>query len=124
MARGDAAGDARQGGPARDAERDGEALLDRLAKSLDAPFEASGGQQGGTLAVLRRGFTSVPHTFRMAQFKPADDLNGSTTAAYSPMRVRVMRQVHYSSNNQNRIDLVLFVNGLPVATIELKTDFT
>lgn len=106
------------------AERDREALLDRLVKSLDAPFEASGGQQGGTLAVLRRGFTSVPHKFSMAQFKPADDLNASTSAAYSAMRVRVMRQVHYSPTNQNSIDLVLFVNGLPVATIELKTDFT
>lgn len=105
-------------------ERDREALLDRLVKSLDAPFEASGGQQGGTLAVLRRGFTNVPHTFHMAQFKPADDLNPTTTDAYAQMRVRVMRQVHYSTKNQNSIDLVLFVNGLPVATIELKTDFT
>lgn len=105
-------------------ERDREALLDRLVKSLDAPFEASGGQQGGTLAVLRRGFESVPNKFAMAQFKPADDLNATTNAAYSAMRLRVVRQVHYSQNNQNSIDLVLFVNGLPVATIELKTDFT
>lgn len=106
------------------AERDREALLDRLVKSLDAPFEASGGQQGGTLAVLRRGFTSVPNSFQMAQFKPADDLNATTNAAYAAMRLRVMRQVHYSEKNQKSIDLVLFVNGLPVATIELKTDFT
>lgn len=106
------------------AERDREALLDRLVKSLDAPFEASGGQQGGTLAVLRRGFESVPHKFRMAQFKPADELNATTNAAYAAMRLRVMRQVHYSEKNQKSIDLVLFVNGLPVATIELKTDFT
>ena len=35
-----------------------------------------------------------------------------------------MRQVHYSTADQRVIDLVLFVNGLPVATIELKTDFT
>ena len=106
------------------AERDREALLDRLVKSLDAPFEASGGQQGGTLAVLRRGFESVPHKFTMAQFKPADELNATTNAAYAAMRLRVMRQVHYSEKNQKSIDLVLFVNGLPVATIELKTDFT
>lgn len=101
-----------------------EQLLDRLVKSLDAPFESSGGQQGGTLAVLRRGFESVPHKFRMAQFKPADALNETTNADYAAMRVRVMRQVHYSTKNQKSIDLVLFVNGLPVATIELKTDFT
>jgi type I restriction enzyme R subunit len=106
------------------ADRDREALLDRLVKSLDAPFEASGGQQGGTLALLRRGFESVPNKFQLAQFKPADDLNSTTNAAYAAMRLRVMRQVHYSLTSQKSIDLVLFVNGLPVATIELKTDFT
>ncbi len=35
-----------------------------------------------------------------------------------------MRQVHYSTANKNAIDLVLFLNGVPVATVELKTDFT
>jgi type I restriction enzyme R subunit len=40
------------------------------------------------------------------------------------MRVRVMRQVHFSTADQRSIDLVFFVNGLPVATAELKTDFT
>ena len=35
-----------------------------------------------------------------------------------------MRQVHYSTQNSNSIDLVFFVNGIPVATAELKTDFT
>ena len=40
------------------------------------------------------------------------------------MRVRVMRQVHFSTADQRSIDLVFFVNGLPVATVELKTDFT
>ena len=39
-------------------------------------------------------------------------------------RLRVVRQVRYSLHNQNSIDLVLFLNGLPVATVELKTDFT
>ncbi len=95
-------------------------LLDRLVASLDTDLHSG----GGTLAVLRRGFTAVPHKFRMAQFKPADDLNPTTNADYAKMRVRVIRQVYYSAQNQNSIDLVLFVNGLPVATLELKTDFT
>ena len=94
------------------AERDREALLDRLAKFLDAPFEASGGQQGGTLAVLRRGFTSVPYKFVMAQFTPVDDLNVTTNSDYSAMRVRVLRQVHYSLTNQKSIDLVLLEMGV------------
>src|SRR4029078_6643932 len=40
------------------------------------------------------------------------------------MRVRVMRQVHFSTADQRSIDLVFFVNGLPVATVELKPHFT
>lgn len=38
--------------------------------------------------------------------------------------LRVVRQVHYSLHNENSIDLVLLLNGIPVATAELKTDFT
>ncbi|HEY4417246.1 MAG TPA: type I restriction endonuclease [Verrucomicrobiae bacterium] len=34
--------------------------------------------------------------------------------------VRVVQQVHYSVHNENSIDLVLFLNGIPVATVELK----
>jgi type I restriction enzyme R subunit len=44
--------------------------------------------------------------------------------AYGANRLRVVRQVHYSLYCENSIDLVLFLNGLPVATVELKTDFT
>ena len=36
----------------------------------------------------------------------------------------MVRQVHYSLHNENCLDLVLFLNGVPVATAELKTDFT
>ncbi|WBM80678.1 hypothetical protein KIV56_04575 [Cryobacterium breve] len=95
-----------------------EALLDRLVKALDAPFEGIAGVYGGTLSVLRRGFKFTPVSLRMAQFKPADALNPSTTADYGKMRLRVMRQVFYSTTSKKSIDLVFFVNGLPVATLE------
>ena len=101
-----------------------DALLDRLVKSLDAPFDSVNGVQGGTLSVLRRGFKATPLSFRMAQFKPVTTLNPETTADYGKMRLRVMRQVFYSTSSKKSIDLVFFVNGLPVATLELKTDFT
>lgn len=101
-------------------EKARQGLLDRLAKSLDRPLSSG----GGTLAALRRGFKDAGVAFRMAQFQPADGLNPITQADYGKMRLRVMRQVFYSAKNQNSIDLVLFVNGLPVATMELKTDFT
>ncbi len=101
-------------------------LLQRLAKALDNdPFK-----NGGTLEILRGGFSFVPTTggavkVRMAQFRPATLINPATLEAYDRMRLRVMRQVHYSAKHPHKaLDLVLFVNGLPVATVELKTDFT
>lgn len=101
-------------------------VLSRLAKSLDNdPMK-----NGGTIRILHEGFSMVPlHggavKFRMAQFRPATANNPETLADYARMRVRVMRQVHYSTKHPNKaLDLVLFVNGIPVATVELKTDFT
>jgi type I restriction enzyme R subunit len=102
------------------------ALLGRLAKALDTdPFK-----NGGTLRVLREGFTFVPMhggavKLDLAQFRPATGNNPETLERYERMRLRVVRQVHYSAQHPNKaLDLVLFVNGIPVATVELKTDFT
>ncbi|WP_285034974.1 DEAD/DEAH box helicase family protein [Plantibacter sp. ME-Dv--P-095] len=101
-------------------------ILSRLAKALDNdPMK-----NGGTIRILHEGFSMVPlHggavKFRMAQFRPATANNPETLADYARMRVRVMRQVHYSTKHPNKaLDLVLFVNGIPIATVELKTDFT
>ncbi len=93
------------------------ALFDRLRKQLD---------DRGTLDVLRHGVEMVGlrHPISLAQFKPALAMNADIVARYAANRLRVVRQVHYSTANENSIDLVLFLNGLPVATAELKTDFT
>ena len=96
------------------------AILQRLAKSLDLPLSNG----GGALNILRKGFKDGSAKFEMCQFKPADTLNATTLERYSKVRLRVMRQVHYSKKNRNSIDLVFFLNGIPVATLELKTDFT
>ena len=92
-------------------------LLDRVRRSMD---------QGGTLDVLRNGIemVGVRAPVRLAQFRPAMGMNPDLTALYNANRLRVVRQVRYSLANQNAIDLVLFLNGLPIATVELKTDFT
>ncbi|MFM8583549.1 MAG: type I restriction endonuclease, partial [Planctomycetaceae bacterium] len=60
----------------------------------------------------------------MAQFKPALALNPEILERYAANRLRVVRQQRYSLHNENCLDLVLFLNGLPVATVELKTDHT
>jgi len=95
----------------------GETLLNRLREQLN---------QRGTLDVLRQGIEmlGVKGKLPLAQFKPALAINPEILARYEQNRLRVLRQVRYSLHNENSIDLVLFLNGIPVATVELKTDFT
>ena len=96
-------------------------LLDRLVNALEQPLEHG----GGLLAVLRGGFKETSAKFAMCAFKPATSMNPVAQENYEQNRLRVVRQVHHSKKRPNdSIDLVFFVNGLPVATAELKTDNT
>jgi type I restriction enzyme R subunit len=103
---------------------DREALLASLVSRLDTPVSSG----GGTLNVLRRKFShtrgATAH-LRMCQFKPATTLNRDVTENYRKVRLRVVRQVRFSPKrgDSRSIDLVFFVNGLPVATCELKSFF-
>lgn len=91
------------------------ALCRRVAALLD---------ERGTLSLLRHGFKDRSARFQLCQFKPSHGFNPEIAEKYAKVRCRVVRQVRYSVSNENSIDLVLFVNGLPTATLELKTDFT
>ena len=84
----------------------GETLLARLRDQLD---------QRGTLGVLRHGIEllGLRHPLKLAEFKPALAINTDIMARYAANRLRVVRQVHYSLQNENSIDLVLFLNGVP-----------
>ena len=95
--------------------RAGKVLLERAAALMD---------KEGSLAVLRHGFKQGNARFQLCQFQPSNRFNPLTLARYAQVRCRVVRQVRYSLHNGNSIDLVLFVNGVPVATLELKTGFT
>lgn len=90
-------------------------LLDRLRKQLD---------ERGTLEVLRVGIEMVglKAPLKFAQFKPALAMNADLQACYEANRLRVVRQIR--TNHDDILDLVLFLNGIPVATAELKSDFT
>jgi type I restriction enzyme R subunit len=92
-------------------------LLQRVRQQLD---------QVGSLDLLRHGVEvlGLPKALKLAEFKPAFGLNPAVLARYNANRLRVVRQVRYSTRNENCLDLVLFVNGIPVATAELKTDNT
>lgn len=95
-------------------------FLDVLTAALDKPLEHG----GGTLNILRNGVQYIAGgRLKVAQFRPETSLNATSNEQYAAMRVRVIRQVHFSTADQRSIDLVFFVNGLPVATVEVKTDF-
>ena len=94
------------------------AILDRLVKTLES-------KDGGTVNVLRDGFAIAGGgTLVMSQALPEDDRNETVLARYSANRLRVVPQLRYSLDEGDEIDLSFFINGIPVATAELKTDFT
>jgi type I restriction enzyme R subunit len=84
-------------------------LLDSLVKELAAK---------GMLAILREGFKCVGKTVRLAYFAPNTGLDPASTERYDDNRLTVIRQVNTKSGAIP--DVVLAVNGLPVATLELK----
>lgn len=98
-------------------------VLDALAKELDVK---------GTLHVLRHGFKCYGKTFRLAFFRPNSGMNPEAAVLYARNRLTITRQVAFTSvlkraDGKNRrciIDVTLSLNGLPVATAELKNPMT
>ena len=78
----------------------------------------------GLLKVLRQGFTDRGIKFRAVFWKPETTINETTQAQYAANILHCTRQLHYSLHNENSIDIVLFVNGIPVVSMELKCQFT
>ena len=102
-------------------QRHGAAAADTLLARVRDQIDAR-----GTLDVLRHGVSLLgpKKPIALAQFKPAFGVNAELAARYAANRLRVVRQLRYSLFNENCLDLGLFLNGIPVATAELKTDFT
>ncbi|WP_232788946.1 type I restriction endonuclease subunit R [Streptomyces odonnellii] len=102
-----------------------EALLDLIVQLRSTPLDNRGGGPGGTLQLLRSNVpVGLRDEMKMVQWRPADPTNATRMAAYGKVRLRIMRQVHYSRQKpHDSIDLVAFINGIPVATFELKTNF-
>ena len=92
---------------------------DRLLKRL-----ASEIQIRGTLEVLRKGIKSDGCTFRLGYFRPSSGLNEELRRLYQANLFTAVRQLHYSEKTDKSLDLVLFLNGLPIFTAELKNPLT
>jgi type I restriction enzyme R subunit len=100
-------------------ESHGSFAEDKFFKRLNEEIKAR-----GLLDVLRNGIKDNGSRFSLAYFKPNTSLNAETQALYEGNILSVIRQLKYSIRNENSIDMVLFLNGLPIFTIELKNQFT
>ncbi|HBZ35899.1 MAG TPA: restriction endonuclease subunit R, partial [Rikenellaceae bacterium] len=78
----------------------------------------------GLLDVLRKGFKDRGIEFRVCFFKPETSINEETIKKYNQNILHCTRQLHYSVINKNSVDIVLFLNGIPVVSMELKCQFT
>jgi type I restriction enzyme R subunit len=93
----------------------GEAARDLFLKRVAEAVETE-----GTVTVLRQGVKATGCKFRLAFFKPETALNPETAVLYHANQFSVIRQVRYSEKTEHSLDLVLFLNGLPLFTAELK----
>ena len=94
-----------------------ETLLDDLCRALNSQHE-------GSLSVLRRGFKCFGKLFRVACFAPASGLNPEILRLYNANRLAITRQLKYSPHHNNTLDVTLALNGIPIATLELKNQMT
>lgn len=93
----------------------GEQIIGDLCKWMDA---------NGSLATLRHGFKCYGKALRVAFFKAAHELNPELEARYAANRLGITRQLHFSPRSEQSLDVTISLNGIPVATVELKNPLT
>ena len=96
-------------------DKTGEQVLGDLCKWMDT---------NGALATLRHGFKCYGRTLHAAYFKAAHELNPELEARYAANRLGLTRQLHFSPRSEKSVDVTLSLNGIPVATVELKNPLT
>ena len=100
-------------------ERFGDDAKPKLLARLDDEISTR-----GVLDVLRSGFEDRGTKFDMAYFQSDASFNAEIERLYEANILSVIRQLKYSEKNENSIDMVLFVNGMPVFTVELKNQMS
>jgi type I restriction enzyme R subunit len=93
----------------------GRGLIDQLVKDLN---------KRGTLDVLRHGFKFYGEKIEAAYFRPSHGLNPDLEQKCAQNLLTVTRQVRFDPSSEKSIDLVIALNGLPIATLELKNQLT
>ena len=93
----------------------GKGVISDLVKHIDTK---------GALDVLRHGFKFQGKILKLAYFKPTHGLNPDLVEKCGKNRLTVTRQVKFDPASEKSLDMVLSLNGLPVATVELKNPLT
>jgi len=78
----------------------------------------------GIIHTLRNGIQTNGCSFDVLYFKPNSNLNQDHLTLYSQNKFSVVRQLHFSKRNSKSLDMVIFLNGIPLLTMELKNKFT
>ena len=83
-------------------------------------------QAKGIIEVLRKGITDGFTDTKLQLFydKPVSGYNATANALYQANIFSVMRQVYFSPNNKKSLDLMIFINGIPIISFELKNELT
>ena len=90
-------------------------LLDRVSKQIE---------RRGVLDVLRKGVKDRGCHFDLTYFCPSSGMNPEHQRLYKKNRFSLIRQLRYSEKNEKSVDMALFLNGLPLVTMELKNSLT
>ena len=90
-------------------------LLDRVSKEIG---------RRGVLDVLRKGVIDRGCRFNLTYFRPSSGMNPDRRRLYAQNRFSLVRQLKYSQRNEKSVDMGLFLNGLPLVTMELKNSLT
>ncbi len=96
-------------------DKTGDQILNDLCKWMDV---------NGSLATLRHGFKCYGRTLHAGYFKAAHEMNPELEARYAENRLGITRQLHFSPHSEKSLDVTLSLNGIPIATVELKNPLT
>ena len=92
-----------------------EKLLNRIGAQIE---------RRGVLDVLRKGVKDRGCNFNLTYFRPSSGMNPDHQRLYALNRLALIRQLKYSQRNEKSLDMALFLNGLPLVTLELKNSLT
>ena len=99
----------------------GDKIDEKIVANITKTYKDS---KDKTLDLLRNKVKDRGISFDMVYWQPANNKTPEHELNYKQNRLAVVRQLKYSKRNENSIDLVLFVNGIPIVTLELKNELT